>query len=152
YQRVRWSPDGRRLLALAATNDDPEGQNYRLMDIDISSGAEKPFPGPRWRMILDFNWLPDGSGILLAAQEKTAVPSQIWTVSYPKGTRRRISNDLSEYRSVSVSADGSLLAAAQHNYDSSLWIAASAQPDSAVQLTHGRVDGVNGLTWTRDNR
>ena len=33
--------------------------------------------------MLDFSWLPDGSGILLAAMEKTAANIQLWVSSIP---------------------------------------------------------------------
>lgn len=109
-------------------------------------------PGRRWAGIFDFSWLPDGSGILLAAKEKTSSPGQLWIVTYPGGGVRRLTNDLSSYVSASVSADGRTIASVQQNRASSLWVGAADAPDNAQQVTSGRFDGMNGLEWTPDNR
>jgi Tol biopolymer transport system component len=60
-------------------------------------------PGRRWAGISDFSWLTDGSGILLAANDKNSAPVQLWIVTYPGGGVRRLTNDLSSYVSASVS-------------------------------------------------
>ena len=96
YQNVQWSPDGKRIAALTL-EPDPHGMSSGLFEIDTATGKEKPIPGSRWRSIDDFSWLPDSSGLLMAAQDKSGTPEQIWIVSYPGGERRRVSNDLSEY-------------------------------------------------------
>jgi len=72
------------------------------LEVDPITGKAKPMPGKRWRTIRDFVWLPDGSGLLLAAQDKSGVTDQLWLTAYPGGERRRISNDLMVYSSVSV--------------------------------------------------
>jgi TolB protein len=101
YLAVKWSPDGRRIAGYVSEADS-SGNNFRLMEIDVATGKEKPIPGPRWRFLADFTWLPDGSGLVVSAEEKTGVPPQLWIVSYPGGRARKVSNDLSDYYSVSV--------------------------------------------------
>ncbi len=151
YPVLRWSTDARRIIfALYGAN--PDGLDYRFVEIDAATGSQRPMQGRRWRQVNDFDWLPDGSGILLAAQDKTGLPSQIWIVSYPGGTVRRVSNDLSEYLSVAVSGDGHTIAAMQQNSTASLWIGPSNAPDSLRQMTQGRMDGMNDLSFTPDGR
>jgi len=151
YLQVQWSPDGRRIAAAVATSKQ-SGQFIGLIEVDTATGVERPIAGPAWRNVNDFTWLPDGSGLLLAAQEKTGIPSQLWVVGYPTGKARRISNDLSEYFSASLSADGSVIASVQTNRSSSVYVAPSDAPDQARQITSARLDGQIGLTWTADNR
>jgi Tol biopolymer transport system component len=151
YSIVRWSPDGQRIAAFVS-NTDPGGQNDGLVEIDVLTGQEKPMPGRRWGQILDFSWLPDGSGILLAAKDKSSAPSQLWMATYPGGGVRRLTNDLSSYESVSVSADGRTIASVQRNLASRLWVGAANAPDEARQVTSGRFDGMKGLEWTPDSR
>ena len=151
YSMVRWSPDGQRIAALVSTAD-PSGQTDGLVEIDVATSKEKPMPGRRWPGISDFSWLPDCSGLLLAAKDKSSAPVQLWIVTYPGGGVRRLTNDLSSYVSASVSADGRAIASVQQNRASSLWVGAANAPDNARQVTSGRFDGMNGLEWTPDRR
>jgi len=73
-------------------------------------------------------------------------------VAYPGGEVRRISNDLSEYRSVSVSGDGKAIVATQTNNATSIWLGPAGAPDSVQQITSGTLDGLHGISFTPDNR
>jgi serine/threonine protein kinase/Tol biopolymer transport system component len=151
YQDVEWSPDGRDIAALIV-DPQPDGQNQKLVEIDVATGAQRPMPGRSWRSISDFTWLPDGSGYVLAGLQKSGVPSQIWIVSYPGGRVRRVSNDLNDYYSISVSADGRTIASAQLDVASDIWVGSANAPDNAKQISSGRQDGSRGIAWTPDDR
>ncbi|HLK03916.1 MAG TPA: hypothetical protein VKT53_05705, partial [Candidatus Acidoferrum sp.] len=149
---IRWAPDGRRIAATSASARKGTGSLFEFIEVDVATGREKAIAGRGWRNVSDFNWLPDGSGLLLAAQEKTGVPSQLWVVGYPAGNLRRISNDLGEYYSASLSADGSTIASVQTNRSSGIYVAPADAVDQARRISSGRLDGQIGLTWTTDNR
>ncbi len=112
---VAWSPDGRRIAAMNKVPNDPSGAGVGLIEIDAVTGTAKPIAGRHWREALDLVWFPDGSGILLAAMQKSGANIQLWALTYPGGKLRRISNDLSDYLSVAISADGQTLASVQRN-------------------------------------
>jgi eukaryotic-like serine/threonine-protein kinase len=150
--RVRWSPDGQRLAALDLNINDPNGLVNGLLEVDVATGKQRPMPGKHWRGVVDFTWLPDGSGILLAAVPRTGIEPQLWMATYPGDAVRRISNDLSRYLSVAISADGRTIASVQMNITSSLWVGPAKAPDHARQVTSGRLDGNWGVTFTPDNR
>ncbi len=152
YQVVRWAPDGKTIAALENDTKDANGQISGLVEVDVASGVEKPMPLRRWRMLADFVWLPDGSGLLIAGQDRTAREVQLWLVPYPSGEPRQISNDLSTYQSVAVSVDGKTIAAAQRNQISDIWVASADAPDNLQQVTSGRLDGSNGMSWAPDDR
>jgi serine/threonine protein kinase len=149
---AHWSPDGKRIAASISDPTDPNGQVGGLEQVEVSTGKISPVAGRHWRDIQDFAWLPDGSGFLVAALEKTGAPIQLWIVSYPNGAVRRISHDLSEYLSVSPSADGHTIAAVQRNQAADLWVAPASNPDNIRQITSGRLDGQSGLAFTPDGR
>ena len=146
---VAWSPDGKRIVAAKKTLNDPSGLPAALIAIDAMTGAQTTIAGRHWRDIDDLVWLPDGSGILLAAMDKTGANSQLWALTYPAGKIRRVSNDLSDYLSVAVSSDGQTLASAQRNMSGELWVGPANAPDKIQQVTTGRLDGSqSGITFS----
>jgi eukaryotic-like serine/threonine-protein kinase len=151
FNILRWSPGGKFIVAHVTDPTEPNGLSGTLVKVDVATGAQQPMPGRHWRSIHDFVWLPDESGLILATQDKTAVPAQIWTLSYPGGVVRRISNDISDYLSVALSADAHTIAAVQRNLTSDLWTAPASNPDVGRQITFGRTEGINDFTITPDN-
>jgi len=151
FNILRWSPGGKFIVAHITDPNEPSGLSGTLVKIDVATGAQEPMPGRHWRLLHDFVWLPDESGLVIAAQEKTAVPAQIWTVSYPGGVARRISNDISDYLSVAISADARTIAAVQRNITSDIWTAPASNPDAGRQVTFGRTEGINDFAIMSDN-
>jgi eukaryotic-like serine/threonine-protein kinase len=151
FNILRWSPGGKFIVAHVTDPNEPNGLSGTLVKVDVATGAQEPMPGRHWRLLHDFVWLPDESGLVIAAQDKTAVPAQIWTLSYPGGVARRISNDISDYLSVALSADARTIAAVQRNLTSELWTAPASNPDAGHQITFGRSEGTNDFTITPDN-
>jgi serine/threonine protein kinase len=151
FNILRWSPGGKFIVAHVTDPNEPKGLSGTLIKVDVDTGARQPMPGRHWRLLHDFVWLPDESGLVIAAQDKTAVPSQIWTLSYPGGVVRRISNDISDYLSVALSGDVGTIAAVQRNLTSDIWTAPASNPDAARQVTFGRTEGINDFTIMPDN-
>ena len=150
YNTVRWAPDGKRIIV---STSDPanSGGVVGLDEVDVATGAEKPMPMRRWRSINDFACLPDGSGLLLVAAEKTGTSSQLWVVSYASGAVRKVSNDLSNYSSVAVSAGGTTIASVQETVATSVLVGPADAPDNARQITSARLDGMEGVAFTPDH-
>jgi serine/threonine protein kinase len=151
FNILRWSPGGKFIVGHVTEPNEPNGLSGTLVKVDVATGSLQPMPGRHWRLLHDFVWLPDESGLVLAAQDKTAVPAQIWTLSYPGGVVRRISNDISDYLSVALSADARTIAAVQRNLTSDIWTAPASDPDAARQVTFGRTEGINDFTIMPDN-
>ena len=80
----------------------------------------KTFPLPT--LIYDVAWLPDSSGVFFSGIQKSAVRGQIWMQPYPEGTPFRISNDLSEYNSLSVTADGKSFVTTQERRQAAIYV------------------------------
>jgi Tol biopolymer transport system component len=75
----------------------------------------------KWFQLTGAAWLPDGSGIVLAAVDrKVSRLGQVWLVDYPSGKVRRVTNDLNNYLGVSVTSDGKTIATIQSNSSSNL--------------------------------
>jgi Tol biopolymer transport system component len=67
---------------------------------------------------------------------------------------RRITSDLHNYQTISLTADARSLVTIQTETVSNLWIAPAGQAAGARQITFGnaRQDGNQGAGWTRDGR
>jgi eukaryotic-like serine/threonine-protein kinase len=68
-------------------------------------------------------WLPDSSGLFfLGAGKSTGVREQIWFQPYPEGEPFKVSNDLSRYYSLSITADGKSLVTAQARPQATIYV------------------------------
>jgi Tol biopolymer transport system component/phage shock protein PspC (stress-responsive transcriptional regulator)/tRNA A-37 threonylcarbamoyl transferase component Bud32 len=146
-----WAPDG-GTIAVVVSDPNPVGLNYHLLSVSTKDGSATPFSPVRWRTVNDICWLPDGSGILIAAQEKTGAPQQIYSNAEGSGQMHRITADVNSYLSLSVAADSRSFVAVQSDINVNLWVGPASDPDAAVQITSGRMDGIGGLAWTSDGR
>ncbi len=84
----------------------------------------KTFPLPM--IVSAVAWLPDSSGLFFAGAEKsTGLRNQVWFQPYPAGVPFKISNDLSQYSSLSVTADGNSFVTAQARRAATIYISDS---------------------------
>ena len=100
-------------------------------------------------------WLPDGSGILFTARQigstgNSGNGGQIYLQPYPSGHVRRITNDLAEYRNISISADGRQIVTVGFDVNVRLSLI-SLQGGEERRLASDRYDGAWGLTWSPDS-
>jgi Tol biopolymer transport system component len=114
-----WSPDGRRIATVTRGAGGPFDQ--RVAMVEVSSEERRQVAGP-WAWVSSLAWLPNGKGLMLAAaRNPSETRGQLWLLSYPGAEATRVTNDLSDYWSFSLSADGKSLAAVQANYVADLW-------------------------------
>ena len=148
-----WSPDGKKIIVLAGSKR-PAGDSEYLMEVQVGDGSAREVPGAHWRSLSQAAWLPDGTGLVVSAQERQGAPYQLWLVAYPSGEMRRLTNDLNAYDKISVSADSRLLVAQQVNDVTHVWVSRGGDAARARQLTSGTSDsdGRNGLAWTPDGQ
>jgi len=138
-----WSPDGR---TIAATLRIPEG--WRPFSFDVDTGSRHViandilFAGFTTRMA----WIPGGDGLLIAGSiPGDTASNQIWRLSTDGGTLQRITNDPNNYRYLSLSADGTVLATVLQQSIGHLYVAPADEPNNIRQLTHGSRERVYGV-------
>jgi Tol biopolymer transport system component len=142
-----WSPDGKIIAYPVNISDESV-----LHEVRVDDGSEKPISPRRWWRIGQVAWLRDGSGIVMNAIEHASGPTQIWYLSYPDGQAHRITNDLNNYRGVSLTADSSALVTVESEQHSNIWIAPNDNARRAIQITHSKSDGAEGISWTPDGK
>jgi serine/threonine protein kinase len=152
FSNAAWSPDGNR-IACAGITQDPKGSYYELIEMDPQGGSQKPISPQRWRWIGDLVWLSDGSGLLITAIDEEAPASQIWEISYPTGSARRLTTDLNAYSGLSLTEDSSVLVTTRSETVQNIWTQPADDASGAKQITTGTAaDGWDGMAWTPDDR
>ena len=147
-----WSPDGKVIASVVAITTD-EGEYQTIWGFQIDNGASQPLTLQHWQTVGRMEWLEDGSGLLTTAAEQEPNPAQqIWFVPAPQGPARKITNDLSDYRDLSVTADSRALIAIQTERKANIWIAPATDTNGGRQLTSTNYDGIGGVAWTPDGK
>lgn len=148
-----WSPDGQRIVMWAGGREAGESYGY-LLEVKPDDGTARQVPPARWYSGEQVAWLPDGSGLLVVAQDKPEAPYQLWLIAYPSGSVRRVTNDLLDYDKISLSADGRAIVIQQETMVSHVWVMSEGDASRAQQLTTGATarDGSGGVAWTPDGR
>ncbi len=151
--RPVWSPDGKVVACLAASAS-ADARYTQLVEARVADGAERPISAERWKFAERLEWLSDGTGLLTTVSEDAYGPYQIWHVSYPGGRVQKVTSDLSNYRSMSLTADSKTLVAVRSDIHPYVWVAPEGDAGRARQLTSGAgtVNDYWGFSWTPDGR
>jgi serine/threonine protein kinase/Tol biopolymer transport system component len=145
FAGASWSPDGR---SIAAAIRGPE--KARLVSIDVATGTITTIADPGWRVVAQAAWLPGASALAAIATVEQEDRSQVWLVPYPHGEPYRLTNDLFDYRSVSVTADGKRLVTVAGERTSDVWVV--AEGEAPRRLTSEKTEGSHGLAALADGR
>lgn len=85
-----------------------------LIEVDVESGQEKPILAQQqWFSIQQVAWLGNKNALIIGARDQPMSPYQLWRISYPQGAVTRLTNDMTEYKSLSLSRDGNNIVALQ---------------------------------------
>jgi serine/threonine protein kinase/Tol biopolymer transport system component len=127
--RPEWTADDQMLLlpivdaAPSYNGDTSSSYTVALLEKDLTSGAESTIPlaPQKFDELGRVTVQPDGNGVLLLGKAHGAAFVQIWQL-LRDGTQRTVTSDLSDYRELSLRADGSALITVQTQTLSRLWL------------------------------
>jgi Tol biopolymer transport system component len=147
---VAWSPDGQTIACPAGGFT---GGYYRSVAVvNISDGSQKILTSRKWTAVERVAWLPDGSGIITTAQERAGDQYQLWQISYPEGEARTLTNDLSDYHLVSLTADAGALVTVVSDITSNIWLVPNGEWGNGRQLTSSKSNGIGSTALLSDGR
>ena len=127
--RPEWTADDQTLMlpvvsaAPSYTGDTSSSYTVTLFEKDLTSGAERTIPlsPQKFDELGRVTVNPDGNGVIMLGKAHGAAFAQIWQF-FRDGSQRTLTNDLSDYRELSLSADGGALVTVQTQTLSRLWL------------------------------
>lgn len=152
YTGPAWSPRG-TLIAAAVRR----GTRARIIGVHPESGEETVIADAGWQHVGRVQWLPDGRGLLAIAggASGTGVGSDrpIWFIPFPAGEPRQLTRDATDYRNLSVTADGkTLISVAMVPAIPELWrVPLDAADEPEILLTGGPFAG-GAFSYLADGR
>jgi serine/threonine protein kinase/Tol biopolymer transport system component len=152
FTNLAWAPGG-QTIAYTLYGIDKDGYYTNVGEAHVADGQEKMISAARWRYIIGLAWLPDESALIITGRDRAsspATPTQIWEIAYPEGEARKLTNDLTVYEHLSVTSDGTTLAATKRESLSNIWVTPANDTRKARQVTNGREN--NFCEWTPDGR
>lgn len=145
-----WSPDGQRVLCVVQTGD-YEGIFMKPIEIRLRDQTEKQLETRRWLEIRDVAWIPDGSAVVMTAQDDTSGFLHVWQMNYPSGQLHQITSDVSDYFGVSIPASSDSILSIQRQTISNIFIAPKGEPGNPRQVSSG-AGRFFDLSWTPDGK
>lgn len=150
-----WSPDG-KIIASPCRKTDERGSYTLIVAIKPDGKGEEPLTPQKWNYIGRIAWGEDGQSLAAIGwhRESCVLADQIWSISYPEGEARRVTNDTNGYRGISLAANGSMVTIRSQR-SSQIYTATDLTLRNAKQITSGFGDHFSqrlGMTWAPDGR
>ncbi|MEW6127737.1 MAG: winged helix-turn-helix domain-containing protein [Acidobacteriota bacterium] len=145
-----WSPDGNHIAYAAGGQAD--NKELGIFVLDVETQQETALASRGWNHIGRVAWLGDGSGIIFSANERMDEPRQLWFVSYPDGMTRKLTSDLHDYQSVSVTADAKTWAAIQTQENFAILVSAGENLSRPKEIFKEVGAPREKFSWTPDGK
>ena len=126
-----WSPDGRTITLSSLRLGK---RSFVLYAVSVSDGNVHELYSSS-NAIGRPLWMPEGNTLLLVMSDQNS-RGQLWTISYPKAEVRRVTNDLTDYRTrADLTHDGKAIVTVANHIASNIWVAQAASLGQAEQIT-----------------
>jgi len=131
---LAWSPDGRSI----AVSSYLRSQSTAVLDIISTTNGEVRQLYSNKKGIGTPRWLHEGKMLVVPIAGQQVGHTQLWTVSYPGGESRHLTNDLANYDlHLDTSRNGNMLVTVQWTITANLWLSPARAPSTGKQITTG---------------
>ena len=143
--RPVWSPDGKVIAARGLAESG--ALRGLVLFVTVADGSvqaltQTPPGGGAWI---------DGSSLLWNRAGAPGAPVQLWRLSYPTGALSRLTNDLNNYQSVTLTADRDSFATARTETLAAIWMGDSAGANGRDVISGVAPPGIPGSTVSWSN-
>ncbi len=146
--RIRTSPSFSSDGAKIAFVVDLQNQDFeRIVIYDLKTKETENLSFKNFTQVEQILWIPKKNALLASAREERVY--QIWEISVADRKTSRITNDLNNYFSMTISADGKKLLTTQNNFFTNLWMFEGEELTAEKQMTFGisNRDGYSGIDY-----
>lgn len=151
---VSWSPDGKRI----AVGTLKRRTNFAggIATVDVENGTEMPIAlSEKMIRVSHLVWTNDGGGLIFCQfASPTGQRYQLRYADFPSGKIQNVTNDLTSYEDLSLTADAKTLVSIQREYLMGIWLTEENDFTKAAEINTktGRDDGEHGISWTKDGK
>ncbi len=149
---LAWSRDGDSIFCFAGNAAGYGAQAFRLFEVRVADGRERTVSSHSWAWAGPVVSAPKSRALLVSASERAEDAHQIWRVSLRSGDASRVTNDLTNYATLSLADDGITLASVQTVRPAEIWVAQSDNLNRPVPAHTGNIPDLSSLTWTPDSK
>ncbi|MBX7169525.1 MAG: protein kinase [Pyrinomonadaceae bacterium] len=146
--RGRWSPDGKSIALWVGTN---APRTQELAKVSVATSEITQLETPKFDTFVLWEWLSDGNGFVVLASDKPNQKPEFWQITFPTGEVKKITNDLNNYGSMSLTADSNLLATTQAEWLTNISIVSVGDTTIETPITTGSFTNSNPR-WTPDGK
>lgn len=135
-----WSPDG-KTIAVSAVRHANDENKFVLEAIRVQDGQMRELCSPNF--VGQPAWMPDGRSLVMPMtgtnpEVSTEKGYGLWSVSFPQGKLKRLTNDLTDYGTqLQASKDGNKLVFVTSRQVSHIWLVPGGDSAKAKQIVNG---------------
>ena len=133
----QFSPDGKS-IAFASGQSRNGASDFRLLRFDLANGTETQISPKTFFEIKNLKWLPNGDGLLFTAYETMDGPLRIWQASIAKQEVKVLTNDATNYWTISLDAVADKMIATLVSNTFHLYLAPANDLNNAKSLAAAR--------------
>ena len=131
----RWSPDGRTVVVPALMRTKPN--RWILASVSVENRSVRELFASAYRIGRPV-WIAGGQALLVPHTEEGFDQLQLWTVTFPAGVARRVTDDLTFYdMALDATPDGHAAVSTVTTRISNIWVVPAEDPEHARQVSDG---------------
>lgn len=153
---IAWSPDAKTIACSAKYKEGAE-ELVKVTTVRVNDGQERPLSAAdslKLRVLNGMSWLPDSSGLIVAAAERAIIPIELFHLAFPSGrltkTTSVLGGDLSD---VTLDTQTRQLLTVKNTWITNIWVVTldlfGNGQGQVAQVTSG-TDTIYDASWTPD--